>query len=66
MTFYCACCGQRMGEIADGKIFFLEKGRSRLLKDAEYLCICGDCMVSADDDTDAELEKLEEEFVVVA
>ena len=62
----CACCGTTMGEIEGGKIFFLGKGRSHFLKNAEYLCICGDCMVSADDDTDEALEQLEQDEIVVA
>ena len=62
----CSCCGYPMGEYEGGKLLMIKKG-AKLTKRYDYIAICGDCLANADDDTDEELQSLEqEEFTTVA
>lgn len=62
----CSCCGYPMGEFENGKVLVVRKN-AKLAKRADYIAICGDCLANADDDTDEELQSLEqEEFTTVA
>lgn len=57
-SLVCACCGKPMGITEGDKVFRLPINSP--LKIDNDLYICGDCMVNAEDLTDAEVAEQEE------
>lgn len=62
----CICCGGVLGEIEGGKILPVMRRRSQLLKDVDYIGICGDCLINAEEDDDEVVEKIEIEGEKIA
>lgn len=59
----CICCGGIMGEIEGGKVIETGRHRSPLLKNIDYVCICGDCLANAEEDDDKLLKELKGEAI---